>query len=911
MNKQDINSLIDSLIIDNERGQITAEVLRNVLKTINEGTADGYVYISAATTNTSPIAIKGDEKVFYIAVKEGVYSNFGINDAISELSIIRTFKGNWVAESLGIPLVDLTIELGDSDRKIVTQKKITELYNEGYKYAGVAHTNDKVEPLNGEKKVFMFILQTGTYSNYGISSEITDFSVITSIGKQWFVESLGIPFKLQSKLTEQEQFNDSFSKSLNQIDKAMKDSVLNLQSQIDLLTEGDASATIESLKEIIAFFTGINDTETLRGILNGLELSLKNEIAKYLPLDGGTMNGDIDMNGKRVDNVGIEEVNSLPTTNLYEGRMVKFKNMTYTFYNGLWLALSDDLRGRVNDTHEENFVYQPTASDLSIKDGFADIKKLKGNTIVWNQKFRNIGFANNGVNITTSENVLILNGTLNTAYVEITRAIDGFARIPLNHIGYYRIVILKDDSNVLQNKYLSLFNRTTLTQITNNTAKSLYQNTNDTLGCGFGFAGFSGGEVVEDVQIKVNIFDLTKMFGEGNEPTIEEFEAMFPNDYYEYNEGELLSFDGKGLKSVGFNQWDEEWEVGMIGHDGNTVPEKNTFCSKNYIKVLPDTDYFFKADGYTGYYACFDENYKNIYPSTGYLSPIEGIKRIPVNCHYIKFFVRGTSVYNNDICINLSHSGYRNGEYEPYEDYKILFQEGKTISRLTGKLNGEGDSVVIFPDGLRSAGEVFDEIVYDKDTGKHKAIKRIGSVDMGILDWTAGSSSSSTNTPIFYTVSVGIRKRGNTPLRTAMYIYNSKNYPEGISNGQINGNHSTNIVYILDSSYTDAASFKQSLSGQILYYELAEPEVYELDFSITTSYDAHDFGTEEVLYNDGNEVNIPMKANIEYGFNAVDMIRNNFEETRTLKERVTVLEQAILQMQAANTASETIGPIEE
>ena len=40
----------------------------------------------------------------------------------------------------------------------------------------------------------------------------------------------------------------------------------------------------------------------------------------------------------------------------------------------------------------------------------------------------------------------------------------------------------------------------------------------------------------------INLIDLTKMFGSGNEPTTpEEFEAMFPNDYYPYNEGELMS----------------------------------------------------------------------------------------------------------------------------------------------------------------------------------------------------------------------------------------------------------------------------------------------------------------------------------------------------------------------------------
>lgn len=47
---------------------------------------------------------------------------------------------------------------------------------------------------------------------------------------------------------------------------------------------------------------------------------------------------------------------------------------------------------------------------------------------------------------------------------------------------------------------------------------------------------------VDNVTMRMNIFDLTKMFGAGNEPsTPEEFEAMFPADYYPYNAGELMS----------------------------------------------------------------------------------------------------------------------------------------------------------------------------------------------------------------------------------------------------------------------------------------------------------------------------------------------------------------------------------
>lgn len=52
------------------------------------------------------------------------------------------------------------------------------------------------------------------------------------------------------------------------------------------------------------------------------------------------------------------------------------------------------------------------------------------------------------------------------------------------------------------------------------------------------FAGATAGTY----KFTLQLFDLTAMFGAGNEPaSVEEFEAMFPNDYYPYNVGEIVS----------------------------------------------------------------------------------------------------------------------------------------------------------------------------------------------------------------------------------------------------------------------------------------------------------------------------------------------------------------------------------
>ncbi len=51
------------------------------------------------------------------------------------------------------------------------------------------------------------------------------------------------------------------------------------------------------------------------------------------------------------------------------------------------------------------------------------------------------------------------------------------------------------------------------------------------------FKGNGGTVVPELVQCPLMIFDLTMMFGEGNEPTKEEFDMMFPYSYYPYDTG--------------------------------------------------------------------------------------------------------------------------------------------------------------------------------------------------------------------------------------------------------------------------------------------------------------------------------------------------------------------------------------
>ena len=102
------------------------------------------------------------------------------------------------------------------------------------------------------------------------------------------------------------------------------------------------------------------------------------------------------------------------------------------------------------------------------------------------------------------------------------------------------------------------------------------------------------------IVCKPQIFDLTQMFGAGNEPsTVEEFRAMFPADYYPYNPGELMSAEvvevesrGKNLQIVdAFPITDEVRDMCPgYGWSAGTVCNEIDFERKVYVQRVGKAD---------------------------------------------------------------------------------------------------------------------------------------------------------------------------------------------------------------------------------------------------------------------------------------------------------------------------------
>lgn len=111
---------------------------------------------------------------------------------------------------------------------------------------------------------------------------------------------------------------------------------------------------------------------------------------------------------------------------------------------------------------------------------------------------------------------------------------------------------------------------------------------------------------------------------------------------------------------------------------------------------------------------------------------------------------------------------------------------------------------------LRSVGDIKDEVVGTK------VIRRVVAVDMGTLNWTHRPALRVG----YFQSSIPAKKAGRYNLLCSRYINAT---PAAHNNCEITGHVSSDTIYVYDTDYSDAAIFKQSLQGVMLYYELATP----------------------------------------------------------------------------------------
>lgn len=515
------------------------------------------------------------------------------------------------------------------------------------------------------------------------------------------------------------------------------------------------------------------------------------------------------------------------------------------YYESLTAGAADNLTGR-GDAVDASYLYRTTGGTADVEDGTATIKSLRGNTLVWNQLNKNESNTKepSGVTITKNSNGSItLDGTANAdGYVYPT------AQIPLVS-GHEYLVKGCPSGGGASTYYFGLSSNAALDTGTG----GIYTSTVTSNSGNLRFI-FKSGVTFDNVTIWPQVFDLTMIFGSGNEPTsVAEFEALYPLDYYPYDAGSLLPVKMQGIRTTGFNQWDEQTVIGFFTDTGQWSNATTNLSSKNPIPVLPNTTYYFGITAGNTAHVTFWKSAvpsgasaaSEYIPSTWSTNRANTTFTTPPDCRYIHFNLGSSygTTYNNDVCINLHWSGRRDGEYEEYWSNERLIP-----------------IATYFTDGMRKAGAVYDELT------EGKAITRVGSVDMGDLTWIYETNNHRFASSV---ISDAVSSLSRTEIVCSKYAYansGSTDKTAFLYNG---------FIYVYDSDYTDAVAFTAAVDGTELLYPLATPTEAAIYQPLNLSYKVSDWGTEQVMVDETAAApqSAPPVMQVVYGINAVDTIR--------------------------------------
>lgn len=478
---------------------------------------------------------------------------------------------------------------------------------------------------------------------------------------------------------------------------------------------------------------------------------------------------------------------------------------------------------------------------------------VKGKTIVWNQLFDKNSIPNrNSTAITYSVdgniNILTTTDVIATPYFNfLCSTVSGHkymicARSLEWSFSNHSNLFIGDSGNPDTASYATL-TPTDLAKIFTATNETCYIKS---------YISYSAG----NYEFKMNglqLFDLTKMFGTGNEPaTPAEFRAMFPDYYYSYNAGELktivpTSIEASGIKllnfvgrkeilsdTVGYRYPTDAYpEIDTyvyykgVSPNGYLVSQKVVEATVLSSSVIVKTADNIGTDGYgigipltvvpsTTYYIKYTASTSGVV-SIGYLNSSKMVIdyswtisnnqfTTPGDCRYVLLVfrpnTRGTLATFENICV----STVQTNEYRPYKKYHANIPSSK-----------------YFPDGMRSAGSAYDEINFLSQ----KAIKRIGAVDMGTLNWSYSTTRTAFQTDDLNT-EIKFPATSSDVANLICKKYSAESYVSGWA-GTIDKCCGTTFAtaikwfWVRDTAYTDTAAFKAAMSGVMLYYELATP----------------------------------------------------------------------------------------
>lgn len=483
------------------------------------------------------------------------------------------------------------------------------------------------------------------------------------------------------------------------------------------------------------------------------------------------------------------------------------------------------------------------------------VKSVGGRSIVWNQLVQSTSneITGAGVKATFSnDGIVTLNGTATTTGNAVS------VQPVKNQKGHKYLMVANPLSGVYGKDQL-LFSSQSYGQDSTGHGAII---TNESSNAKWYYTLYVYKDVTYDnVKLQPQIFDLTQMFGAGNEPsTVEEFEKMFPADYYPYTAGEIVSAGTESIVEQGKNlfNFNSAKLNKSYRYISDVIPD-----GKKAVMSLADKD------------TSVDVSEINI----GFANDVCELDSNVTEFNWV--------LTNSGLNSNNSNVSYVHDKSALCRDVFIYPRTDEALAKLLSRYDIQvelGDTPTAYapyhrntypiPEAIKalpgygwSAGTARNYVDYENK----RYVQCVNSVDLGTLNWVAGDSGKVG----FQTSQVTGQKLTKNynilpNIICSKYLAKTQNAMWGktsvtgiTTNASVDG-----YVYVNDTSYTDATAFKQAMQGVILYYELATPIVTDISSLIPDDFlrniEVEAGGSITFKNSNDNSYRIPVPSEEEY-----------------------------------------------
>lgn len=383
------------------------------------------------------------------------------------------------------------------------------------------------------------------------------------------------------------------------------------------------------------------------------------------------------------------------------------------------------------------------------------------------------------------------------------------------------------------------------------------------------------------------VFDLTAMYGFGNEPTtVEQFKRDYPQ-FFDEKLDSIWNVRTSGISTTGKNLFDiskwitsrydvangtlvERLSNGAICQGNNGTGDGDGSYSNGWFRPMNNSPYsnqvHLQAGTYTlsADYTMIENSVvstaqvschlygDNNYPGSAFTSApigstvkVKNTYTVEEGYYYPIFTLNSGKVKIENIQIELNSTATI---YEPYTENKVDLLSTQTLNGI----NGVNDYIEVI----------------DKGNGLYdlKKTQNIASVNMGSLGFDADGNNFVTGAISPYIKPpVNDNSVGNYICQKYVNCAITKSFVDGDF-----GVNSSGHVYFRNSAYTTAAAFQTAMSGTILYYQLKTPVATTIATNLTyNQVSAIRTNGGLLLVNDNNnqkyaQPNVIIKSNYQY-----------------------------------------------